>query len=137
MLLEHMKTLPPPALDLELRALCNTNVVDPVTADEEGVKLLLTLLQFFESSIAQATDFELLQAYLTRTLVIYSETLLNIVMAANGADNNGGHSKRRYGKAIAASLFNLLGAHQQSVQAFRHLLQNNMCLLKLLSGLPM
>jgi U3 small nucleolar RNA-associated protein 21 len=133
MLLEHMKTLPPPALDLELRALCNSNVVDPVTADEEGVKLLLTLLQFFESSIAQATDFELLQAYLTRTLVIYSETLLNIVMAANGADN----SKRRYGKAIAASLFNLLGAHQQSVQSFRHLLQNNMCLLKLLSGLPM
>ena len=68
-LLDYLKTLPPPAVDLELRALCSG------PQDEEGIALLGSLFAWFTQRFLTGTDFEVLEAYLHRTLLLHSDTV--------------------------------------------------------------
>ena len=112
LLLDHLKSLPAPAVDIEFRSLCSGE------HDEEGTALLSSLLSWCQRSIATGTDFELLQAYLARLLVIYSELFLS------------------RSEVFSGSLRDLLVGHRRTCKKFGELVQSNMCLLKLLSGLP-
>ncbi len=109
--LEYLKTLAPPAVDVELRALCTHG------EDEEGLKLLHCLLSWLAQRIISARDFEVLEAYLHRTLLIYGEIIV-----------------------IKPSLLtlaqNISKAHTNSTSKLRSLVQGNLCLLKLLANLP-
>ena len=65
-----LQTLPPPAVDLELRALC-THV-----EDEEGLALLHCLLEWMTRCIRTGRDFEVVEAYLHRTLLVHGEFIV-------------------------------------------------------------
>jgi len=110
--LDYLKTLPPPAVDLELRALCAHD------EDEEGFKLLHFLLLWFSERLSTGADFELLEAYLHRTLLIYGEVIM-----------------RR--PELQGLLESLRKAQEQNCARFRGLVQQNLCVLKLISGLPL
>lgn len=110
-ILTYLKTLPPPAVDIEFRALYNNS------EDEEGLQLLRCFLAWLIRQFERGTDFEVLQAYLYRFVYIYSEEL----------------SSR---SELTGELIKLRQCHQSSCDRFRHLVQKNLCLLKLLSGLP-
>lgn len=110
-LLAYMKKLAPPAVDLELRALCTH------AEDAEGVDLLVRLLRWLARRIATGADFEVLQAYLHRALVIY----LPLVAAV---------------PELAVEVAALQKAHAEAASRFRHLVQKNLCLLKLMANLP-
>jgi hypothetical protein len=143
MLLEYLKTLSPPAIDLEMRALCRDHqfISQEDAEDAEGLQLLAKFLYWFEIVLSKATDFELMQAYLTRALMVYSETLLAVPSSASSADSaepdGDGQVKASINVTFAQALFKILSIHQVAMRSFRDLMQNNLCLLKLLSGLPM
>jgi len=109
--LEYMQTLPPPAVDLELRALC-THVTD-----EEGLALLHCLLEWETRCIRTGRDFEVLEAYLHRTLLVHGEYIV--------AD-----------PALLRRAHVLQEAHSKSTERLRTLVQSNLCLLKMLANLP-
>ena len=109
--LEYLKKLPPPAVDLELRALCTHE------EDTEGAELLRALLQWLTRCIATGEDFEVLQAYLHRALTIYQHLLTQL-------------------PALAEDLAALQRAHASANHRFRHLVQKNLCLLKMMGNLP-
>ena len=109
--LDYLKTLPPPAVDLELRALCTHD------EDSEGHDLLCFLLQWFAARLSTGLDFELLEAYLHRTLLIHGETIMK---------------QPRLGALLEA----LKAAQEDTSRRFRGLVQQNLCVLKLVSGLP-
>ena len=110
-LLEYLKTLPPPAVDLELRALCTG------PDDDEGVVLLGTLLAWFTQRLRIGTDFEILEAYLHRALLIHGSTVMNqprlLPVASTVAE-----------------------AHSAGASKLRELVQSNLCMLKLLANIP-
>ena len=110
-LLEYLKTLPPPAVDLELRALC------PHEEDAEGLDLLSQLLQWLARHIATGENFEVLQAYLHRTLTIYLPLSLKLPQ-------------------LTSDLHALVAAHTAASSRFRGLVQKNLCLLKMMGNLP-
>lgn len=110
-LLEYMKKLPPPAVDLELRALCTHD------EDAEGVELLRQLLTWLAAHIATGRDFEVLQAYLHRALSIYAPLITKVPQ-------------------LGGVLEGLRTAHQGANGRFRHLVQKNLCLLKMMGNLP-
>ena len=60
-------SLPPSALDTEMRSLCSYD------EDEEGVQLIAVLLLWFAQQFDSGSNFEILQAYLHRVMSIYSE----------------------------------------------------------------
>eukprot|EP00606_Chrysophyceae_sp_TOSAG23-5_P000671 GSChrysophyteH2.ASY1.ANO1.1331.1 assembled CDS len=109
--LEYLKTLAPPAVDLELRALCTHG------EDEEGLKLLHCLLSWLAHCMRSGRDFEVLEAYLHRTLLVYGEIIVTkpslLILAQH-----------------------ISAAHADNSQRLRGLVQGNLCLLKLLAGLP-
>jgi U3 small nucleolar RNA-associated protein 21 len=143
-LLDYLKTLPPPAVDLELRALCNG------ADDEEGVALVARLLAWFVGRLRSGTDFEVLEAYLHRTLVIYADQM---VSGGGGGGGGGGSHYPPNGDIggysyppgdAAATTSNLLlplaqrvaKAHKAGLARLRTLIQGNLCLLKLLAKMP-
>ena len=109
--LEYLKTLAPPAVDLEFRALCTHG------EDEEGLKLLHCLLSWLAHCMRSGRDFEVLEAYLHRTLLVYGEIIVTkpslLILAQH-----------------------ISAAHADNSQRLRGLVQGNLCLLKLLAGLP-
>jgi hypothetical protein len=110
-LMNYLKKLPPPAVDLELRALCTHE------GDEEGIQLLHALLLWLTRNAACGDNFEVLQAYIHRTLTIYMEMMIAT-------------------PSLAAELVALKTAHAAANSRFRHLVQKNLCLLKLMGDLP-
>ena len=109
--LAYFKTLPPPAVDLELRALCTHG------KDEEGLQLLHCLLAWITERFKTGLDFEIMEAYLHRTLLIYGEIVVSTPSLLQLAKTLG-------------------EVHSASTQRLRTLVQGNLCLLKLLAGLP-
>ena len=105
-----LKKLTPSAVDVEFRALYQHS------EDHLGIHLLQTLLSWFSHTLASAADFELLQAYLYRLLIIYTDVFIE--MAA----------------VFGSNISSLSRVHSNVGQSFRHLVQENICLLKLLSG---
>jgi hypothetical protein len=110
-ILEYLKGIPPPAIDLEFRALCTHE------NDEEGLDLLRCFLIWMSKSLKSGMNFEILQAYLHRLLSIYAELILKQPLLS-----------------IEVEKVRLI--HSESSNRFRHLIQSNLCLLKMLAGLP-
>jgi hypothetical protein len=110
-LMEYLKQLPPSAIDLEFRALY---IYD---GDEEGIMLLEQFLQWITIHIQSGENFEILQAYLYRMLIIYSDTIIKLSSF----------------KLVLSKLYHI---HYNSSIRFRNLIQKNLCLLKMLANLP-
>lgn len=110
-LLEYLKKLPPPAVDLEMRALCTH------AEDEEGLELLRQLLVWLAAHIATGHDFEVLQAYLHHALSIYAPLITKAPV-------------------LSEVVAELRTVHQGANGRFRHLVQKNLCLLKMMGNLP-
>jgi hypothetical protein len=110
--LEYLKTLPPPAVDLELRALCTHD------EDEEGLTLLRVLLAWFADRLGSGADFELIEAYLHRALLVHGELIM----------------KR---PALSGLLDGVRAAQERVSARLRGLVQQNLCVLKLVAGLPL
>jgi hypothetical protein len=106
-----MKTLPPPAVDLEIRALCTWE------GDEEGVELLRTWLSWLDRQISSGDSFEVLQAYLHRTLTIYAQIVIKLPQL-------GDEMRRLKTSSSAVS------------ERFREVLQKNLCMIKFMAGIP-
>jgi len=111
MLMEYLKQLPPPAVDLEFRAIY---IYD---GDDEGLFLLQQLLLWLTKQIQLGENFEILQAYIYRILIIYSDTMIKI-------------------PSFKLSLIKLYEVQSQSSLRFRNLIQKNLCLLKMMANLP-
>jgi len=109
-LLEYMKSLPAPATDVELRSLCM------FIEDDEGLQLLQVFLKWLTAHVSSGKEFELLQAYLHRTLTIYDKMLVNV-------------------PALAEQLQTLKRANEQASDRFRDLIQKNLCMLKVLANI--
>lgn len=110
-ILGYLKTIAPPAIDAEMRSLCLHD------GDEEGIKFIRILLKWFKKKLASGNNFEVLQAYLHRMLTIYSEILIKI-------------------PEFALDVEELHRAHDACGLKFRHLIQKNLCLLKVLARMP-
>ena len=110
-LMEYLKQLPPSAIDLEFRALY---IYD---GDEEGIMLLQQFLQWITIHIQSGENFEILQAYLYRILIIYSDIIIKL-------------------SSFELVLSKLYHIHYNSSIRFRNLIQKNLCLLKMLANLP-
>jgi U3 small nucleolar RNA-associated protein 21 len=109
-LMKYLKTLPPPAVDLEIRAICGYE------GDDEGIMLLRCFISWLTENLKKGTNFEVLQAYIHRTVLIYSELFTKI-------------------PNISLELDLLKDVHRDISDRFRHLVQSNLCLLKMLAGL--
>lgn len=110
-LLNYMRTLPPSAVDLEIRAICSNE------GDDEGSHLLRSFVTWLSRNISTGDNFEVLQGYLHRTLAIYSELFLKM-------------------PPLAVEVGALLAAHAQASERFRHILQKNLSVLKMMAGVP-
>lgn len=110
-LLAYLKQLAPPAVDLEFRSLCLNE------EDADGVALLQKLIRWTMRQIETGRDYELLQAYLHRFLTIYSELISSQPQ-------------------LAADITALKRAQFDANVKFRHLLQKNLCLLKMTGNIP-
>jgi hypothetical protein len=101
----------PPAVDAEMRALCRD------AQDNVGLELLSKVLSWMKEDLQTGENFEVLQAYLYRFLLIYSEIILE-----------------------CPSLYDLLQkvkiVHENSCKKFRHLIQSNLCVLKMMAQIP-
>lgn len=109
-LLAYMSSLAPPAVDVELRALCTH------AQDTQGISYLVCFIAWLSSQLAKGTNYELLQAYLHRTLVIYSDTIVST-------------------SALTEAVRLLFDAQKVGCDRLRQLIQTNLCALKLFSGL--
>ena len=107
----YLKSIAPPAIDAEMRSICLHD------SDEEGIEHLTTLLVWFARELQRGRNFEVLQAYLNRLLVVYAEVLLKLPVCRE-------------------ALLRLLKVHEESSARFRELIQRNLCLLKVLARLP-
>lgn len=110
-ILDYLAGIPPSAIDAEFRALCLNE------EDTEGQELLLRMLRFFTHNMQSGTHFELLQAYLHRFVLIYTDYILA-------------------SPVLATELARLRRVHAVYTEKFRHILQSNLCLLKILAKIP-
>lgn len=119
-LMRYLKTIAPPAIDAEMRSICLHE------SDEEGIQYLLMLVQWFVKELSTGENFEILQAYLHRLLTIYMEPILKIDQQ---------HALEAVIE-LQQELLRLHKVHEDSNMRFRHLIQRNLCLLKVLARLP-
>jgi len=110
-LMSYLKSLMPPSVDVEFRALCLSE------EDKEGLGLLRALLIWFKDEFARCDNFEVLQAYLARTISIYSDLILKTPQ-------------------LQLLLENLKLCHGDSSNRFRKMVQSNLAILKFMGKLP-
>ena len=109
-ILNYLKSLTPPAVDIELRSLCRHE------NDEEGIMLLLCVIDWLQRNLVKGENFEILQAYLHRTLTIHSELLLKV-------------------PSLLHALKKLKDIHKSSCDRFRNIIQNNLCIVQMYSNI--
>lgn len=85
--------------------------------DDDGVQLLKRMLIWMAYQLRSGRNFEVTQAYICRFLTIYSETLIKM-------------------PDLASELHFLKEIHSFGCNSFRTLVQNNLCLLKVMAHLP-
>ena len=107
----YLKSIGPPAVDAEMRALCRD------AQDELGVQLLGRVLAWLLEDFKTCENFEILQAYLYRFLFIYSEVILECPQ-------------------LLSRLQKIKVLHEASCRKFRHLVQSNLCVLKMMAQIP-
>lgn len=103
-----MYSLPPPAVDVQMRALCTG------TDDERGLELLHCMLLWAARELDSGRDFEVLQAYLYRLLFIYADFLVTT-------------------PSMVEPLRHLSAAQSACCKRFRQLVQSNLCVLKMMA----
>ena len=106
-----MKSLSAPAVDVQLRALYGYE------GDVEGEHFLQLFLDWLAKNIEAGRDFELLQAYLHRTLKIFDKALITL-------------------PSLVEAFRRVKDANEKASERFRHLLQKNLCMLKVLANIP-
>lgn len=120
-ILAYLMSIPPSAIDLEFSALCNThtmaNNINSNELDHEGIAYLHCLLQAFTSYFQSGSYFEILQAYLHRLIVTYRDFIIHI-------------------PELSHAVMRLRRVHQIYAEKFRHVVQSNLCLLQILSKMP-
>ena len=109
-IMQFLQGLPAPAVDVEIRSLCMYE------GDEEGVMLLRCLLHWFKVNLRSRCNFELLQAYIHCAINIYHEIITKVPL-------------------LCRELIELQETHKMCCERFRHLVQSNLCLLKMFAGL--
>ena len=115
-ILSYLKSITPPAIDAEMRSLCLHE------RDDDGIKYLHMLLLWFKKKLSSGTNFEVLQAYLHRLLAIYSEVII-ATSASSSVD-------------LRLAVQELQKVHEDITFKFRHLIQKNLCLMKVFANLP-
>jgi hypothetical protein len=110
-LMTYLKSLMPPSVDVEIRALCLSE------EDKEGLGLLRALLIWFMDEFTRGDNFEVLQAYLARTISIYSDMILKTPQ-------------------LQLLLEDLKLCHDDSSGRFRKIVQSNLAVLKFMGKLP-
>jgi hypothetical protein len=109
-ILNYLKSLTPPAVDIELRSLCRHD------DDDDGILLLLCIIDWLQRNLITGENFEILQAYLHRTLTIHSEIFLKV-------------------PSLIQALKTLKDVHKTSCDRFRNIIQNNLCIVQLYSNI--
>ena len=109
-ILNYLKSLTPPAVDIELRSLCRHD------DDDDGILLLLCIIDWLQRNLVTGENFEILQAYLHRTLTIHSEIFLKV-------------------PSLIQALKALKDVHKTSCDRFRNIIQNNLCIVQLYSNI--
>jgi hypothetical protein len=99
-------------VDLQFRALCNG------TVDKKGLELVHCIVLLMSDELRSGQNFEVLQAYLYRLLLIYSE----VIVEASSSD-----------LSLSQSVDALRTLHSDSCKKFRSLVQSNLCVLKLMA----
>jgi hypothetical protein len=122
-ILQFLMSIPASSIDVEFQSLCRqTNALgDALTNseldDEEGIELLGCLLASLSASMRRGMYFEVLQAYIYRLLVIYTDVIVRV-------------------PRLSQQLTLLQQIHFVYTEKFRHMLQSNLCLLKMLCKMP-
>jgi U3 small nucleolar RNA-associated protein 21 len=109
-ILEYLKTISPSAVDVDLRALCMHD------DDVEGILYLRAMISMFARQLATGLDFEVLQAYLHRFLLIHCDVM-------------------RKHPDILDEISDLKFSTDSAGEKFREALQKNLCLLKVFAKL--
>lgn len=112
-ILLFLKGIPPSSIDAEMRSLCFLNV----EYDMDGILFLKAMLIMFDSNISTGRNFELLQSYLHRFLLIHSDAIVL---------NN----------SLWSILIQTMRNHDLTANRFRYMLQKNLCLCKVFAKLP-
>ena len=107
----HLMTLGPPQVDLEMQALCLG------LFDDDGVELLKRCAGYLTRQLVSRRHFEVMQAYLSRFLHIYSTMLLEA------------------GPEVRAEVQALREAQTQANHQMKELVQHNLCLLGFFANL--
>lgn len=125
--LAYLKTLSAPAVDVEINALCTNDIELQQHLDSGSTEApaLFLWLQWLGRSVANGHEFELLQAYLHRTLAVYSELVLKSPVALAS------------GSTIVSDIAQLQTANDAMTNSFRTSIQRNLCMLKILANIPL
>lgn len=107
----HLMNLGPPQVDLEMQALCLG------LFDDDGVDLLKRCAGYLTRQLVSRRHFEVMQAYLSRFLQIYSTMLLEA------------------GPKVRAEVQALREAQTQANRQMKELVQHNLCLLGFFANL--
>lgn len=110
-ILAHLMKLSPSAVDVEMRSLCMNDV------DTEGLSFLRAMILMFTSELQSRRNFEVLEAYLNRFLTIHNEILGKEMTLTNDVTS-------------------LKSTHDLASNKFRHILERNVCILKVFAQLP-
>jgi hypothetical protein len=109
-ILTYLKSLTPPAVDIEIRSLCRHE------NDDDGITLLHCIIDWLQRNLQKGENFDVLQAYLHRTLTIHSEILLKV-------------------PSLISALTKLKNVHKSSCDRFRNIIQQNLCIVQLYSNI--
>lgn len=116
--LTYLMSIPPSAIDLEFQSLYTHHGVEiSQDRDLEGIVLLQALIASLTRSMILGSHFEVLQAYVHRLLTIYADIVIVV-------------------PELAQHLSQLKNTHYIYAEKFRHVIQSNLCLLKILSKMP-
>ena len=85
--------------------------------DEEGIYWLRCLFAWMTHELQSGRNFEVMQAYVFRSLHLYSEMLMKMPQ-------------------LAKEVADLREVHLSGCHKFRDLVQSNLCLLKLFANIP-
>jgi len=106
---EHLHTLTPSAVDFELRSMTLGTA-----EDDDGAHLLTIVLEWIHFELESRTNFELVQAILSRTLALHDE----MIVAR---------------PKLQALVRKLMAAQESAWKGLRGLIQHSLCLLSFFS----
>lgn len=76
------------------------------------------MVLWFIEEFDKGENYEILEAYLTRFLLIYSELILQTI---------------KIDETFQQNIMKLITSHQQINKKFRNLIQSNLCILKMMA----